>query len=920
MLDTGTAGPSDYAAPGPGTLTFATGDTARRIPVPVIGDTAAEEDETIVVELGDLRGLPEGGISVAVGVGTIEDDDRNGASTPTFAGAGGALSLTWRVGVEIPAFVLPAAEGGDAPIRYELRPAPPAGLRLSAETRTLSGTPTALQPAAEYRWTATDRDGDAAELVLSMAVAPNGRPQFEVTSGPDLRYWVGRAAADTLPSATGGDGALRYAVEPDLPPGLQFDAAAPGLRGAPTEARERQIHTLTATDEDGDRASLRFSITVGALPRLTGWEVVSSPREGDTYAYGETIELEARLTEPVTFNGGVHLALGIGPTVRRVPLASAQGSVLRFRHSVAATDRDPDGVSLAANAVSVEGEAPAADLSHAALPDQPGHRVDGAARAVGRLPSLTLALGGAPAQVEVAGAFRGAMAYAAVSSAPEVASVALAGTTAEVTAVSEGTATVTVRGRNPGGVAEQRFEVTVAPSAAEAEVVEQALGGLGRSLLASATAAVGRRLTGGGSGGGSGEGAGAGGAGVDPGDDTGDRGEVVFTGLPTDDRLRAEEALSTARAFSITARRPGGSTRWTMWSAGDLQSFRGGAEEGASYDGSPLNSWIGVDASRGRFLAGLAVARTTGEVTYSFSDAPAAVSGAGTLDTTLLQVHPYVRWSVDERTRVWGHGGVGRGSAELTRSVTGRSEESRLDLAMGAAGLRRELGSGGGASLALRADFGGARLRAVGGGLLEGKSAAIYRGRLGLEASREFGAARPFLEVGGRYDGGAGANGAGLELAGGVRVADRGNRFGAEARARLLALHTAEGYRESGAALTARYAPSGGERGLSVEVGPTWGAPPAGAQALWTDRNLDAMRPGGDRAGQWVGRMSYGFPLFTPFTEVTWSEALSRSLRAGVRLGRYGAPVHVELAGSRRQQGAGEAGYRLDLYGRIRIP
>ena len=106
-----------------------------------------------------------------------------------------------------------------------------------------------------------------------------------------------------------------------------------------------------------------------------------------------------------------------------------------------------------------------------------------------------------------------------------------------------------------------------------------------------------------------------------------------------------------------------------------------------------------------------------------------------------------------------------------------------------------------------------------------------------------------------------------------------------------------------------------------MEAGPTWGASVSGAQALWSDRNLGEMRPqGGPGAGQWLGRMSYGFPRFTPFTEITWSEALSRSLRAGVRLGRYGAPVYVELAGSRRRQGAGEAGYRLDLYGRIRIP
>ena len=65
-----------------------------------------------------------------------------------------------------------------------------------------------------------------------------------------------------LPPAAGGDGRLTYAVTPALPPGLTFAPGSLTFSGAPTEVRERTVHVLTATDEDGDTASLSFAITV----------------------------------------------------------------------------------------------------------------------------------------------------------------------------------------------------------------------------------------------------------------------------------------------------------------------------------------------------------------------------------------------------------------------------------------------------------------------------------------------------------------------------------------------------------------------------------------------------------------------------------------------------------------------------------
>jgi uncharacterized repeat protein (TIGR01451 family) len=66
--------PGDYTASS-GTLTFAAGDTSKTIPVPVVGDTVPEPDETFGVDLSAPSGAT---ISDGHGIGTIVDDDELG--------------------------------------------------------------------------------------------------------------------------------------------------------------------------------------------------------------------------------------------------------------------------------------------------------------------------------------------------------------------------------------------------------------------------------------------------------------------------------------------------------------------------------------------------------------------------------------------------------------------------------------------------------------------------------------------------------------------------------------------------------------------------------------------------------------------------------------------------------------------------
>ena len=160
---------------------------------------------------------------------------------------------------------LPEASGGDGELVYTLRPdVTEIGLSFDPATRVVSGTPSRAQDWTEYTLTATDEDGDTAELSFWVEVRPDLKPSFGGAVVEDQRYKEGREIpALTLPAATGGDGVLVYSLTPDVGGiGLVFDAGSRVLSGTPSRAQDWTQYTLTATDEDGDTAALSFRVEV----------------------------------------------------------------------------------------------------------------------------------------------------------------------------------------------------------------------------------------------------------------------------------------------------------------------------------------------------------------------------------------------------------------------------------------------------------------------------------------------------------------------------------------------------------------------------------------------------------------------------------------------------------------------------------
>ena len=330
----------------------------------------------------------------------------------------------------------------------------------------------------------------------------------------------------------------------------------------------------------------------------------------------------------------------------------------------------------------------------------------------------------------------------------------------------------------------------------------------------------------------------------------------------------------------------GSGRRWQVWGQGDVQSFQGAPSAAAGYDGGLSTAYVGVDTwMTERWLAGVAAARSRGFGNWRTG------GSQGSLATRLTAVHPYVRWS-DGTTAVWATAGGGRGEAENVRG-NGRVGTSGLGLWLGLVEFERRLVESGRQrpEFGVRADAAWAELRTgAGDETIDNQTAAVSQVRFGAEVSwpLRLGAVSlaPFGEAHARHDDGGGQTGDGLEVAGGLRLA--AGRVRVDVQGRMLAVHSATGYRERGAGLTLSVGNRSRE-GLSLSVSPRWGDAATGGGALWQDQVYrqyvrDAARQWGMDARGGYGMRMPGGGLLTWFGSVSHS-LFGRRFEFGGRVG-----------------------------------
>ena len=208
---------------------------------------------------------------------------------PSFAGIT-VLPQVYFQGATIPGPALPAALGGDAPLRYALDPAPPPGLTFDAATRVISGTPTETIGPTEFTYTAIDADSDTATLNFTMSVST-----ISLDSGAtELAEWNDPGVAVTVTVSEPPPLAVEVTLEASgtAAPGGDFEFdSSPGS--------DSVFNGPPDSDSGEDSASVQVVIQAGANGATTTLRSIPDFEEEGT----RSIDLSVASANGSRFNG-----------------------------------------------------------------------------------------------------------------------------------------------------------------------------------------------------------------------------------------------------------------------------------------------------------------------------------------------------------------------------------------------------------------------------------------------------------------------------------------------------------------------------------------------------------------------------------------------------------------------------------------
>ena len=173
--------------------------------------------------------------------------------------------------------------------------------------------------------------------------------------------------------------------------GVSVAANALKLNGAEIKAKDNAaLDANAAHGAVAGGAARKVDGSKARAPRIRNVAFNSAPASGDTYGYGEEVVARVAFDRPVvvsTTGGKPRLALTVGTQVRHAALSNAAGTHRRldFSYAVQGDDRAPGGVSIAADALSLNGgtikaaadSTTAAALAHGAVAADATRKIDG---------------------------------------------------------------------------------------------------------------------------------------------------------------------------------------------------------------------------------------------------------------------------------------------------------------------------------------------------------------------------------------------------------------------------------------------------------------------------------------------------------------------------------------------------------------
>ena len=169
--------------------------------------------------------------------------------------------------------------------------------------------------------------------------------------------------------------------------GAALSRTITGLRSG----RTYQVQVQAKNDEGEGPWSNPGSGTTLTAPTVSSVAFTSTPASGQnsTYNLSDTLDVTATFSEAVTVTGTPQIDLTLGSTARKADYESGSTTTqLLFQYAVQAGDEDTDGASVDENGLKLNNgrifllknsTTINADLVHAAVANQSGHKVDGLA-------------------------------------------------------------------------------------------------------------------------------------------------------------------------------------------------------------------------------------------------------------------------------------------------------------------------------------------------------------------------------------------------------------------------------------------------------------------------------------------------------------------------------------------------------------
>ena len=205
----------------------------------------------------------------------------------------------------------------------------------------------------------------------------------DVTGTPQLTLRIG--TADKNATYTSGTGTTALVFEYTV---AASDADADGIE---IRADKLTLNGGTIKDAAGNAAMLTYNALPaqashkvdGTIPAINGIAITSTPISNNTYKIGDKIQATVTFSENMVVTGTPQLALQIGAVTRTAGYTSGTGTAaLVFEYTVVAGDTDANGISIDANALTLNGgtikdtTGSPAVLTHTAVSDDSSHQVD----------------------------------------------------------------------------------------------------------------------------------------------------------------------------------------------------------------------------------------------------------------------------------------------------------------------------------------------------------------------------------------------------------------------------------------------------------------------------------------------------------------------------------------------------------------